>query len=85
VPLTSALPSSTPLCSPALGLSCYAGPARYSAGYYLEKKVSWWWRIAEMRRPLPASDEAAHSPAVVTVPAQAKEPDDAPARDHAAA
>ena len=34
-----------------LALSYYAGPARYSADYYLEKKISWWWRIAEMRRP----------------------------------
>jgi nitrite reductase (NO-forming) len=34
-----------------LALSYYAGPARYSADYYLEKKISWWWRVAEMRRP----------------------------------
>ena len=25
-----------------LALSYYAGPARYSADYYLEKKISWW-------------------------------------------
>jgi len=37
-----------------LMLSYYAGPARYSADYYLEKKISWWWRIAETRRPAPA-------------------------------
>jgi uncharacterized membrane protein YphA (DoxX/SURF4 family) len=37
-----------------LALSYYAGPARYSADYYLEKKISWWWRIAEIRRPVPA-------------------------------
>jgi len=37
-----------------LVLSYYAGPARYSADYYLEKKISWWWRIAETRRPAPA-------------------------------
>ncbi len=36
-----------------LALSYYAGPARYSADYYLEKKISWWWRIAETRRPVP--------------------------------
>jgi uncharacterized membrane protein YphA (DoxX/SURF4 family) len=37
-----------------LALSAYAGPARYSADYYLEKKVSWWWKVAEVRRPVPA-------------------------------
>jgi len=36
-----------------LALSYYAGPARYSADY-LEKRFSWWWRLAEMRRPAPA-------------------------------
>lgn len=34
-------------------LSYYSGPARLSADYYLEHKISWWWRIAEMRRPAP--------------------------------
>jgi nitrite reductase (NO-forming) len=37
-----------------LALSYYAGPARLSADYYLERKLSWWWRIAELRRPAPA-------------------------------
>lgn len=37
-----------------LALSYYTGPARYSADYYLEKKISWWWRTAEMRRPATA-------------------------------
>jgi nitrite reductase (NO-forming) len=36
-----------------LALSYYAGPARYSADYYLEKKYAWWWRLAELRRPAP--------------------------------
>jgi nitrite reductase (NO-forming) len=36
-----------------LALSYYAGPARYSADYYLERKYSWWWRLAELRRPAP--------------------------------
>lgn len=35
-----------------LALSYYAGPSRYSVDYYLEKRISWWWRVAEMRRPL---------------------------------
>ena len=37
-----------------LALSAYAGPARYSADYYLEQKISWWWRVAEVRRPATA-------------------------------
>jgi hypothetical protein len=37
-----------------LTISYYAGPARYSADYYLEQKISWWWRVAEVRRPAPA-------------------------------
>jgi nitrite reductase (NO-forming) len=37
-----------------LALSYDAGPSRYSADYYLEKKISWWWKVAEMRRPAPA-------------------------------
>jgi len=37
-----------------LALSYYAGPARYSADQYLEKKISWWWRIAELQRPATA-------------------------------
>jgi nitrite reductase (NO-forming) len=36
-----------------LMLSYYAGPARFSADYYLEQKISWWWRVAETRRPAP--------------------------------
>jgi uncharacterized membrane protein YphA (DoxX/SURF4 family) len=35
-----------------LALMAYSGPARYSADYYLEKKISWWWRIAEIGRPV---------------------------------
>jgi nitrite reductase (NO-forming) len=37
-----------------LALSAYAGPARYSADYYLEQRISWWWKIAEVRRPATA-------------------------------
>ncbi|MHB1510058.1 MAG: hypothetical protein ACYCST_11535 [Acidimicrobiales bacterium] len=35
-----------------LALSYYAGPARFSVDYYLERRISWWWKVAEMRRPL---------------------------------
>jgi nitrite reductase (NO-forming) len=62
-----------------LALSYYAGPARYSADYYLEKRIGWWWRIAELRRPA-----AAAAPAI-SVPAPAVPADDATARpSHAA-
>jgi uncharacterized membrane protein YphA (DoxX/SURF4 family) len=48
-----------------LVLAYYAGTDRYSADYYLEQKVSWWWRVAELRRP------SASQPVVATlVPAQ---------------
>lgn len=42
-----------------LALSYYAGTARYSADYYLEKKYPWWWKLAEVRRPAPALAPAA--------------------------
>jgi thiosulfate dehydrogenase (quinone) large subunit len=35
-----------------LALMAYSGPARYSADYYLEQKISWWWKVAEIRRPV---------------------------------
>src|SRR6266536_3681287 len=50
-----------------LALSAYAGPARYSADYYLEKRVSWWWKVAEMRRPSPAEPAFA---SVASLPSQ---------------
>lgn len=34
-----------------LALSYYAGPARYSVDYYLEQRISWWWKVAELRCP----------------------------------
>ncbi len=36
-----------------LALSYYAGPSRYSVDYYIEQHVSWWWKVAEMRQPVP--------------------------------
>lgn len=58
-----------------LALSYYAGPARYSADYYLENKISWWWRVAEIRRPVsaplqPTSVPEVQSPVFPQVPAQ---------------
>jgi nitrite reductase (NO-forming) len=57
-----------------LALSYYAGPARYSVDFYLEKKISWWWRIAEMRRPVLAEAAAAAGDAPLSVPAQTPAP-----------
>ena len=37
-----------------LAISYYAGPARYSVDYILEQRISWWWRVAEVRRPIAA-------------------------------
>ena len=42
-----------------LALSYYTGPSRYTADYYLEQKYSWWWKLAELRRPAPAPVTAA--------------------------
>jgi nitrite reductase (NO-forming) len=53
-----------------LALSYYAGPARFSADYYLEKKISWWWRLAEFRRPV----QAAPSPAAPAEDAATRQP-----------
>jgi nitrite reductase (NO-forming) len=37
-----------------LALNYYAGPSRLSVDYYLERRISWWWKLAEMRKPEPA-------------------------------
>jgi nitrite reductase (NO-forming) len=35
-----------------LALMAYTGPARYSVDYYLEQKIPWWWKVAEVGRPV---------------------------------
>jgi uncharacterized membrane protein YphA (DoxX/SURF4 family) len=35
-----------------LALMAYTGPARYSVDYYLEQKISWWHKVAEVGRPV---------------------------------
>ena len=35
-----------------LTLAAYTGTDRYSVDYYLEKKISWWHKIAEVGRPV---------------------------------
>ena len=37
-----------------LVLSAYTGPDRHSLDYHLERRIPWWWRIAELRRPASA-------------------------------
>ena len=34
-----------------LTLAIYTGPDTYSIDHYLEKKVFWWWKLAEFGRP----------------------------------
>lgn len=69
-----------------LALSYYAGPARHSADYHLERRFTWWWRIAELRRPdALALADGAQVP-VDAIPAPAVPADDQPAgQPHAAA
>jgi hypothetical protein len=35
-----------------LTLAAYTGTDRYSADYYLEQKISWWHKIAEVGHPV---------------------------------
>jgi uncharacterized membrane protein YphA (DoxX/SURF4 family) len=35
-----------------MAISYYAGVSRFSVDYYLEHRFTWWWRVAEMRRPI---------------------------------
>jgi uncharacterized membrane protein YphA (DoxX/SURF4 family) len=37
-----------------LTLSGYTGPDTYSIDHYLEKKISWWWKVAEIGRTVQA-------------------------------
>lgn len=46
-----------------LALMACSGPARYSVDYYLEKKISWWRKAAEVRRPATEPVTAAPVPA----------------------
>ncbi|MDQ6613693.1 MAG: DoxX family protein [Actinomycetota bacterium] len=34
-----------------LALSYYTGSSRHSVDYWLEGRISWWWKLAEVRRP----------------------------------
>ena len=48
-----------------LALCYYAGTSRYSVDHYIEQRISWWWKVAEVGRPAPV----AYTPsAVVPVP-----------------
>jgi uncharacterized membrane protein YphA (DoxX/SURF4 family) len=47
-----------------LGLSAYAGPARYSVDHWIEQRVSWWWWVAEVRRPVVDEPTVTSAPAV---------------------
>ena len=60
-----------------LALNYYAGPSRLSVDYYFERRISWWWKVAEMRKP---------DPAQLGLPAPAAlEPIVVPVREHVSA
>ena len=46
-----------------LGLSAYAGPDRY-CDHWIELRVSWWWRVAKVRRPPVEMPTVTSAPAV---------------------
>jgi uncharacterized membrane protein YphA (DoxX/SURF4 family) len=54
------------VCMGLLTLCYYVGSSRYSVDYHLEKRISWWWKLAEMRRP--DSDDPT-DPTAMIVPA----------------
>ncbi|MHB8289001.1 MAG: hypothetical protein ACYDEY_07140 [Acidimicrobiales bacterium] len=41
-----------------LALNLYAAPARYSLDYHLEKRISWWSRLAEARYQEPVESDS---------------------------
>ena len=50
-----------------LALNAYTGPSWYSVDRWLERRVSWSWRLAEVRRPVPSEPAMAE---VNPLPAQ---------------
>jgi uncharacterized membrane protein YphA (DoxX/SURF4 family) len=48
-----------------LTLCYYAGTSRYSLDHYIEKRISWWWKVAEIGRPAPT---ATARPSVIDLP-----------------
>ena len=48
-----------------LTLCYYVGSSRYSVDYYLEKRISWWWKVAEFGRPAQLSPVLT---AAITIP-----------------
>ena len=50
-----------------LAFSYYTTPSRLTLDYYLEQRISWWWRVAEVRRPATISTK---SPARAPVTSQ---------------
>ena len=41
-----------------LALCYYAGTSRCSVDFYIEKRISWWWKVAEVGRPAPIAPTA---------------------------
>jgi nitrite reductase (NO-forming) len=53
------------VCLGLLVVAYYAGTSRYSVDHYIEQRISWWWKVAEVGRPAPIAPP--HS-IVLTVP-----------------
>ena len=47
-----------------IALSYYAGVARFSVDYYMEHRITWWWKLAEMRHPMDKVDPVSVSDSV---------------------
>jgi nitrite reductase (NO-forming) len=54
-----------------LTLCYYVGASRFSVDYYLERRFSWWWKVAEMHAP---GREGQVTPPVATTPPVEVEP-----------
>jgi hypothetical protein len=54
-----------------LTLAYYTGPDPYSVDHHIEKTVDWWWRVAEVRRPVPAQTTQTAPRPRVPVPSSA--------------
>jgi hypothetical protein len=54
-----------------LALNAYTGTSQYSVDRWLERRISWWWRLAEVRRPVPSEPAMAE---VNPLPAQQRSP-----------
>ena len=67
-----------------LALCYYAGTSRYSVDFYIEKRISWWWKVAEVGRPAPIAPTASTVIPMADPPADLGSVDLANAKPYAA-